>query len=64
MDISERKCVDCPHHCDVCSATECYECETNYYQYKGSCVDECPLSYYTEDQQCKQCPPTCAECSS
>jgi hypothetical protein len=46
-NYNSSTCVVCPTQCLTCtSLTNCISCTSNYYLLNGSCLTDCPLTYY------------------
>lgn len=43
------ECKDCDPQCSTCSGSpdNCTECTVFYFKYEYTCVEECPVSYYS-----------------
>ncbi|XP_077478698.1 proprotein convertase subtilisin/kexin type 5 [Stigmatopora argus] len=67
--LDERgKCRLCHKNCRRCfgpGKNRCLDCKQRYLLLNGSCVDECPAGFYTDQlrQKCETCHPTCRSCS-
>ncbi|XP_077441964.1 proprotein convertase subtilisin/kexin type 5 isoform X2 [Vanacampus margaritifer] len=61
-------CRPCHKNCRRCSGpgkTNCLSCKQRHLLLDGSCVDECPPGFYTDEsrQKCEACHPTCQSCA-
>ncbi|MBN3318924.1 PCSK5 convertase, partial [Atractosteus spatula] len=64
----EGRCGPCHTSCHLCagpSEYECLSCNKNYYLLNHTCVDQCPLGYYSDKERnlCDHCHMTCQSCS-
>lgn len=71
-----KKCEKCPQGCEVCekvtenqeSKMKCSECETGYYLWESSCVQNCPEKTFKYDfsnpKSCRSCIENCLKCES
>jgi hypothetical protein len=68
--ISLTACGDCGQFCEECDAADnCLECQDGFFAYdsgngKLSCVSECPLVTYANNDYCLVCPSPCLTCYS
>ncbi|KAM9793224.1 proprotein convertase subtilisin/kexin type 5 [Syngnathus typhle] len=61
-------CRPCHKNCRRCSGsgkTHCLSCKQRHLLLNGSCVDECPTSFYADQslQKCQACHSTCQSCA-
>ncbi|XP_061555258.1 proprotein convertase subtilisin/kexin type 5-like [Phycodurus eques] len=67
--VDEREeCQPCHKNCRRCSGpgkNHCLSCKQRRLLQNGSCIDECPPSFYADElrQKCEACHPTCQSCA-
>jgi hypothetical protein len=51
-------CTSCSNTCYTCIniPTNCISCTGQYLLYNSTCITNCPISYYSVNNTCLQCP--------
>ncbi|KAL4454935.1 hypothetical protein ABPG74_006317 [Tetrahymena malaccensis] len=66
--LKNKNCSKCSEECQECDQDpkKCTKCNKQTFLYKQSCLKECPLGYYQNEnkQSCESCISNCSECSA
>lgn len=64
-DLGNKTCSACSLGCEKCSSfSSCQKCFDPYSLDSGSCLESCPVSKYSDNNECQPCSPDCLTCTT